>query len=64
MKKKTKRWGEQREGQKNGEMAQWVEVLATKPDTLSLILRTHVVEGLNWTELTPKGCSLGSTGTA
>lgn len=27
MKKKTKRWGEQREGQKNGEMAQWVEVI-------------------------------------
>ena len=47
MKKKTKRWGEQRDGQKNGEMAQWVEVLATKPDDLNSIPGTHTVEREN-----------------
>lgn len=27
------------------EMAQWVKVLAIKPNKLSLVLRTHMVEG-------------------
>lgn len=30
-----------------GEMAQWVEVIATKPGELVLILGAHVVEGEN-----------------
>lgn len=30
-----------------GKMAQWVEVLATKYDSLDLIPVTHVVEGEN-----------------
>jgi hypothetical protein len=30
-----------------GEMAQWVKMLATKSSSLSLILRTHKVEGEN-----------------
>lgn len=30
------------------EMAQWVKVLATKPNKLSLVLRTHMVEGEKW----------------
>lgn len=29
------------------EMAQWVKALATKPDSLSLISRTYMVEGEN-----------------
>lgn len=30
------------------EMAQWLGVLATKPDDVGLILRTHRGEGENW----------------
>lgn len=30
------------------EKAQWVKVLATKPNKLSLVLRTHMVEGEKW----------------
>ena len=37
-------------------MAQWVKALATKPDNLSSIPVTHIVE-----ELTLKCCSLTST---
>ena len=28
-----------------GNMAQWVKILATKHDNLNLILRTHMLEG-------------------
>ena len=41
-----------------GKMAQWVEVSAAKPDTPSLILRSHRVGGR---ELTLAGCPLTST---
>ena len=37
-----------------GEMAQRVKVLATKPDDLSFILGTHMVDG----EQSPSGCLL------
>lgn len=30
------------------EMAQWVKVLAIKPNKPSLVLRTHMVEGEKW----------------
>ena len=31
----------------NGKMVQWLNVPATKPDDLTLILRTHLEEGEN-----------------
>lgn len=30
-----------------GEMTQWAKVLATKPELLSLLPRTHLMEGEN-----------------
>lgn len=42
---------------RTGETAQWVKVLAAKPDAWSLIPEVHMVEG----KLTPTNCSLTST---
>lgn len=38
-------------------MAQWIKVLVAKPDSLSLILRTHTVEE----RATPTSCPLTYT---
>lgn len=38
-------------------MAQSVKTLAAKPNNLSLILGTHMVEGQNWRP-SPTGCCL------
>lgn len=42
---------------KANKMGRWVKVLATRPDNLCSIPRTHMVER----ELTPKSCLLSHT---
>lgn len=42
-------------------MGRWVKALANKPDGLSLLHRTHMVDHGGWREMTMGSCLLTST---